>query len=170
MVIIGISGKKQSGKDTVADIILNNSPLLGSKVGFALSLKLEIAKACGVDFEFIENNKPVFRPMLQWWGTDFRRKFEGEDYWLNKMDEIIESTEASLKLDFLIVSDVRFINEADWVKAKGGVLIRVDRPNATQDTHISEIQLDNYKGFDYRITNNSNLFSLEVLVKQMKLI
>lgn len=52
-----------------------------------------------------------------------------------------------------IVPDVRFPNEAKAIKEHGGILLRVNRDTGYNDTHASEIALDNYSGFDYVIDN-----------------
>ena len=55
-----------------------------------------------------------------------------------------------------VITDVRFNNEAEAIKERGGLLIRVNRPDAnSSDTHISETELDEYKGFNLTITNNN---------------
>lgn len=52
-----------------------------------------------------------------------------------------------------IVPDVRFPNEAKAIKEHGGILLRVNRDTGYNDTHASEIALDNYSEFDYVIDN-----------------
>ena len=61
----------------------------------------------------------------------------------------------------IVVSDVRYRNEADMIRRLGGVLIRVDRPSLgeNQDTHESEIDLVDYD-FDYVILNDGDVGSL----------
>lgn len=59
-----------------------------------------------------------------------------------------------------IVSDCRFPNEADAGRARGGVVIRLNRKDARKDAHgrdpnhISETALDNYEYFDLVIDND----------------
>lgn len=54
---------------------------------------------------------------------------------------------------YWIVPDVRFPNEAKAIKEHGGILLRVNRDTGYNDTHASEIALDNYSEFDYVIDN-----------------
>jgi hypothetical protein len=52
----------------------------------------------------IEHSKADFRPLLQWWGTEFRRK-QDENYWINKW--ILTAN----RFQNVIVDDIRFYNE-----------------------------------------------------------
>jgi hypothetical protein len=55
-----------------------------------------------------------------------------------------------------IITDVRFPNEAEVIKEKNGILIRVYRPNGLTSKHKSETALDDYK-FDVVIDNSGDL-------------
>ena len=66
-----------------------------------------------------------------------------------------------------IITDVRFPNEAKAVKDKDGIMIRVDRPGVSPiNNHPSETSLDQWK-FDYKLVNNSDIFTLKDSVKQI---
>ncbi len=59
-----------------------------------------------------------------------------------------------------IFTDCRFPNEAQAIKGRGGVIIRIDRPGVGPvNDHPSETALDNWD-FDYKILNASDLLSL----------
>jgi len=89
-----------------------------------------------------------FRDFLQWYGT-YRRE-QNPDYWVEKF---LASYDDTL---FTIVDDVRYISEAEAIKTCGGFLIRINRPDfPNNNTHISELELDTYRGFNLIITNNS---------------
>lgn len=60
-----------------------------------------------------------------------------------------------------IITDVRFENEAEAIKSRGGIVIRVNRPTVVIDQHPSEISLDDYEGFDYIIENDGSLKDLD---------
>ncbi len=145
--LIGIAGKKQHGKDTLAKYLLTQFPS-SYRIGFADELKEEVADACQVTVPEIEKNKPLYRPILQWWGTEFRRNKE-KDYWLKAMEEHLECfTEAFI----ILIPDVRFFNEADFIKSRGGILLKVVRTNYPDDndTHASENELNDYE-FDHTL-------------------
>lgn len=61
------------------------------------------------------------------------------------------------------ITDMRFPNEYDAIKSRGGILIRINRPDVTSNDHPSETSLDNFK-FDYVINNDGTLedFKLKV--------
>lgn len=160
-ILIGISGKKMSGKDALCNSIRKVTVKFSTqRIAFADALKEEVAQACGVSVQFIEDNKSQFRPILQWWGTDFRRKYQGDDYWVKRaLGKINEAYDKGVNL--VIVPDVRFKSEAETIKSVGGYLVRIARPTQLIDGHISETELDDYKGFDYVVINNGTLDDLD---------
>lgn len=142
MNIIGISGPARSGKDTLADLIIeileaNNVKCV--KTSFAKQLKLEcrdfLQSTIGIDsFTEKDEEKKIIRPFLVTWGTHVRRKLD-PDVW-------VKSVASSVKDNYVtIVTDVRFKNEFDWIKENGGFSIFLDRalssgdlvPNANAD-------------------------------------
>lgn len=160
MLIIGIGHKKHSGKDTLAEFIaeeLDRCSIIvpHSILRFADQLKIEVTNVCRVPLFELEENKDVFRPMLQWWGTEFRRKYQGNDnYWVEKLAKRIEKSEH--KSAVYLVTDVRFPNEFEWVKSKGGKLIKIERPGTSTDNHASETALDGYTGWDMIVQNDGS--------------
>jgi hypothetical protein len=92
--------------------------------------------------------------LLQWWGTEYRRA-QYPDYWVDKLSESIPGT-----LDMVLITDVRFANEAQCIKNRGGYNVKVERLDASglpyvapdrPADHPSETALDFYK-FDFYIT------------------
>lgn len=80
-----------------------------------------------------------------------------------------------------ICTDVRFPNEADAIKTKGGILIKIVRPciecgglgchkmgcSIGIQNHVSETSLDKYDGFDYIIENIGTIDDLIEKVKKI---
>jgi hypothetical protein len=64
-----------------------------------------------------------------------------------------------------IIPDVRFLNEAEAIKERGGIIIRVDR-GSPANSHKSETILDNYR-FDFIISNNGTIDELSDVVKSI---
>ena len=160
MILIGISGKKRSGKNTVASILQELSVEPVQELAFADDLKNDICKMLGVCREEIENDKAVYREMLQAYGVYMRVK-HGDDYWVERTFKKIVYKEN----DLCIITDVRFPNEAKFIQSSGGYVIRVVRDAKNSDNHISETAMDNYKNFDAIILNTG---SLDDLVKETK--
>lgn len=70
-----------------------------------------------------------------------------------------------------IITDVRFENEVNVIKEKGGKVIRINRETEQINNHPSETSLDNYDKFDYVINNNGTIMDLfsnvfEILMKE----
>lgn len=147
MLIIGLVGKKGSGKDTVADFLVCNKNF--TKKAFADPLKKVVGSMFLLEANQLHDQslKEVIdarwgmspRTMMQLVGTNIVRSHFGEDFWLKHMDMSFKDS------DLLVISDVRFHNEAEWVKKKGGILIRISsgEKENVQDNHRSEIELEN---------------------------
>lgn len=167
-IIIGLTGKKQTGKDTVFNILKRTikPPNRVLRLAFADAVKDEVACACGVTVKEIEADKDTYRPVLQWWGTEFRRKLKGDKYWIDKVcKKIIALTDTNpTYLTLLVVTDVRFQNEADFIKFCNGYIVKVIRPLDNNDTHKSETELDSIIP-NHIIDNSNNLQTLESVVE-----
>jgi hypothetical protein len=187
-MVIGITGYSGAGKDTVGRVIqyLNCTNVGSTPISEAIHAEhdwwmedqsgWEIKKFAGklkeiaslltgipiVKFEDQEFKKTSLGPewsmtvreFLQKLGTDGLRTGLHENVWLNALfaDYTAESK--------WIVTDCRFTNEADIIKSKGGIIIRVDRPGLKAiNNHPSETSMDDYK-YDYRITNSSSVENL----------
>lgn len=94
--------------------------------------------------------------LLQFWGTEFRRKKFNWDYWVDKVKNLIE---AEPDVDFLL-PDTRFKNEAQMVKDLNGVVWKVNRPNFVASdrdpNHQSEIDLDGWE-FEINLENDGTI-------------
>lgn len=171
-MIIGLTGYAQSGKDTVAKILTDNygyariafadkireylyemNPLIDYIVGEPIFLK-ERVKRDG--WEQTKQN-PHVRRVLQNAGVAARKVF-GEDFW------IYQALSDVAPQDKVIVTDVRFKNEADWIKGFGGQIWRVNRDGVgAVNGHISESEMAEYP-VDFTINNNGTLNELNSIV------
>lgn len=155
--IICFSGKQYSGKDTAAKLILDAFPNF-IRIGIADAIKIEYGKRNNLTFDEIEANKGKYRTGLIELGNEGRSIHS--DFWLNK---IIEQDIN------VIVPDVRLIHEAEVFKAVGAILIRVEasfetrnkRGIITNTNDLTEVELDNYKGFDYILNNDGDYEELK---------
>lgn len=162
--IIGLVGYKQSGKDTVCDYLRE---YLGTvtrvhRLAFADALKDEVCKQLSCDRKFLENNKSEFRSYLQMYGSQQKEK-RGENVWITivakSINEINKNTNCIPHL--FIIPDVRFPFEANWVREMGGVIIKIDRFDGTDDTHESEKEINNIRNPDWRLWNRGTLRDLK---------
>jgi len=152
VIIIALSGKKRSGKNTIAKHISLLTSVSTKEFAFADALKEEVAKICGVSVQEIETNKDLYRSLLQAWGC-YARATKSENYWIAKVLMKIRHCNAEV----VFVTDVRFPNEAQWMRDCGATLVRVSRNTGLVDTHESETALDNYKDFDSVILNTGTI-------------
>jgi hypothetical protein len=150
-VIIGISGKKGSGKDTVADYCIGQLPVheYGSTLAFADALKELYADYClGREIHWGLLNKQSFkkqehicgkthRQMLQEIGVAMRGIWP--DIWVHRWNKIYDDL-CSLD-DVCFVPDVRFSNEVKKIQDLGGKVLRLTR-TPHDDQHESETALD----------------------------
>lgn len=88
-----------------------------------------------------EKNTLTPRKLLQIIGTEAGRKLIHPDIWVNSL---FSSYKEGLNW---VITDVRFKNEAQIIKNKGGILIKITREELLSNStpHISETALDNYK-------------------------
>lgn len=194
-MIIGISGKAQSGKDTVSKMIrytiwyynisqrlkpfgvdhytecYNNSSILSKHwyhTSFANKLKRclsELLRVNPKDFENIDFKNS----QIKWLGITVRELLQ--KFGTAIRNEVCDDfwVKACLKdyekWDNWIISDVRFKSEAKGIKDLDGIILRVNREGAGAGNHISEIDLDDYQ-FDYVIDNNGSMEDLLLKVKE----
>jgi hypothetical protein len=141
MKVIALTGRKQHGKDTVCNLIAVLLPELKvQRLAFADPLKEEVAAALGISVEEINADKERFRMILQWWGTEWRRK-QCLTYWIDKMRERLCWCR-EIGVDVAVLTDCRFLNESELVYEVGGSVWMVHRPlvDDTNTTHTSETE------------------------------
>ena len=181
--LIGISGKIGSGKTEAARTIRRIYEGAGFRCEektLATMLKAGVAAMTGGDpythdgkDKYVASWDRTVGQIMQELGTWCRDHFR-TDVWVDSLlDNFASASESARDKPVVwVISDVRFPNEADAIKAKGGVLIRLwgdpagTAKNSTRDhSHISECALDTYAGFDYTIDNDKHdkgLFSVKV--------
>jgi len=128
MKVVGLTGYAGSGKDYVCDTLKGNYEAV--RVAFADGVRLEIEETLlarspgqrGLEALWHKPYPDEIRRLLQWWGTEYRRA-EDENYWVKKGIERIEDVYEFY--DLVVVTDVRFGNEADAIHALGGIVLEV---------------------------------------------
>ena len=141
-MIIGICGFIGSGKDTIADYLVNIHQF--RRESFANSLKDAVAQVFGWDRDMLEGrtrqsrewreqvdlwwaerlNMPDLTPrwVLQHWGTEVCRRSFHDDIWIAALENKLRNS-----TDDIVISDCRFPNEIKSIKDAGGIVIRVIR-------------------------------------------
>jgi len=154
-MLIGIAGRKQSGKTTLGASLATAYGL--EHISFAAPMRKFVAELLGGSVGELELAKetPIAwldgvtpRRMLQTLGTEWGRDLVHSELWVR-----IALRKAAMAVG-AVVSDVRFPNEAQAIRGLGGVVIRLNRSSATaDDNHPSEKPLED-RLIDFEIENN----------------
>lgn len=159
-LLIGIVGRKRSGKDTLAKFAREMCGDVNI-MSFADPLKQACKHAYHLREEQLEETKDVVdkrwgmtpRDMMKSLGGKYFRS-EDPDHWTKNMGFRIQG------LDNVVVSDVRFHNEAMFIRSNGGVLVHVSRDlESNDDDHVSEKTTDEIV-CGYSIHNDGTLEDL----------
>lgn len=78
---------------------------------------------------WVNYRKAKLRPLLQWWGTEYRRA-ENEDYWVDKAETYMRELLTAGRS--IVMDDCRFDNEMELVAALGGKQVFIVCPKAEQ--------------------------------------
>lgn len=181
-MIIGLVGYIGCGKGTVSDILVNDYGF--SKFAFADSLKDAVSTIFGWERHLLEGDTEESREFREkidpWWttklgyevtprlilqkmGTEACRHGIADNIWIAALERRIQGQ------DKVVVSDVRFPNEIDFIRSVGGVIVQVKRgPEPTTEEkakmHISETAWSNVLA-NYLIHNDSTIEALKDSVK-----
>lgn len=156
--LIGISGFARSGKDTFhacCKELLTYSGQESKNYSFASALKQELdpllLKYTGISaFTTNDSEKSIIRPLLVTYGTDIRRRLN-RNCWIDKIkDQIKLDLQNNLKV---FITDVRFLNEVEWLKSNGGVLVNMSREGVVAANNDESEQYELFKHLiDYRVS------------------
>jgi len=141
-MIIGVCGFIGSGKDTIADYLVNFHEF--RRESFASTLKDAVAAVFGWDRIMLEGrtkearewreqvdpwwatrlDMPTLTPrwVLQYWGTEVCRKGFHDDIWIASLENKLRNSK-----DHVVISDCRFPNEIKSIKDAGGQIVWVQR-------------------------------------------
>lgn len=169
-MIVGLSGYAKTGKNEAAKGLKN----LGFKqTAFADVLReaayaldpwvslhehhadLHMRLSAVIDkwgWDFAKNEFSDVRRLLQRLGTEAGREIFGKNIWV---DTVLNNSEGNI-----VITDVRFPNEADAIRERGGIVIRIFRPGiGPANAHASENSLEDYE-FDYYLENTGGIEEL----------
>ena len=181
-MIVLISGRKRSGKDRSAEVLINDFGF--TRYGFADPIKMSCKEIFLLSDEQVDGDlKEVVdvrwgmspREMFQLFGTDLMREQLGEIHagyamivgqglWVKRFIELYK-----LHPKDYVITDCRFPNELslirNYFKSIDDVIsIRIERDGVDKsDTHPSETQIDSLD-VDYVVHNNSDIATLHRVV------
>lgn len=178
-MIVGLSGRKRSGKDSLADHLTAHHGF--ARVAFADPLK-DVLLGLNPDVVGCNRHKGSLAGLLEiyggWeglkeqpnWAPEIRRLLQNlgvavrehvhADTWLNAALARIEHYQQS---DVpVVVTDMRFPNEVEGIRGLGGLIVRVERGSipaeSLADTHVSEALLDDMSLLRPDVVVNSDPF------------
>lgn len=178
MIVVGISGRAGAGKDSLADELVRNHGF--TRVGFADALKESLlvlnpfvptdegrgferlSELVGREgWERAKRNYPEVRRLLQSLGAEAVRDRLGKDMWIHVADREVQ------RHDRVVIPDVRYRNETDYVRGYGGIVVSIRRPlySETDGTHSSE-QTDRLP-YDVLLINDGDLDDLQAKASEI---
>lgn len=177
MKLLGLHGRAGSGKDTAAGFLISGQVALAesvlcTRIALADPLKdaasylFYIPRAHFDDPATKDRDVPYWgkspRKILQLLGTEAIRSVFGADHWIRlaelrmgRIEEFLGRVESERAL--FVITDVRFVNEAEWVRANGGKVVHIVRDDAPAvAAHASEVGLPQSL-IDITVHNNGTL-------------
>lgn len=183
-MIIGIAGKKESGKNALCSFLQEIHPSF-EETKFAGALwKCLLAADPWVDawqkedigvvgferlsvlnrdygYEYCKKHFPEVRRLMKELGTAGIRENVGRHTWVNVVQQQLVSHPDQ---DF-VVTDLRFREEGAMIHAFGGMVVKLERDNDDGDTHISEAIAGIFE--DHLYVNNSGLDDLREFAQRL---
>lgn len=172
-MIIGLSGYARTGKDTVANYLVDNYGF--TKVSFAQPMRdalyalnprvnfseydemqrlRDVIDAHGWDNYKETEYGTEIRELMQRLGTEVGREQFGQNFWVDQAMKLVAQH------DKVVLSDVRFPNEQEAIRNAGGLVWRIHREGVqAANGHASETALDNVHP-DLNLMNNEDVESL----------
>ena len=180
-MIVGITGKKRSGKDTVAQFLVSEYGYY--QYSMAGPLKKALKTLFLWDDWHIEVDKETVDPRwgisprqaMQHIGTEWAqyalgdafprfKETSGTKLWANRFREVYQGEFAVKNIRDVVISDVRFPHEEEVIRDLGGKILRIHREAESSDAHASETNVDKIQA-DASITNDGSFEDLYELVK-----
>lgn len=176
-IVIGLTGYAGTGKDTVR-AILEEQGFNGMAFADPIRTMLrEMLTSNGISDRYMDDRNfkeavipelgVSYRHMAQTLGTEWGRSLKS-DFWLSLAGAYMADTTDTAETESVnfVISDIRFYNEAEWVRERGGVIWHIQRNERPfVRGHISESGIYDIE-FDQLIFNNGSLGELRVKVEE----
>lgn len=167
--LIGLSGKARCGKDTFAQALAGQfgyrqysfaAPIykMLNALPYLEHINSNIATEEKEKEHSFYGKSP--RRLLQTLGTEWGRSFVDPNIWVWIMEDLLNKKYDITRHSSFVISDLRFENEAVWIRKMGGLVVRIHRGHEVGvAAHSSE------EGFpllenDVRISNDSTIEDL----------
>lgn len=179
---IALTGKSGVGKDEVGAMLTHRGytrlafadelrraairldpyiPLAHARVSVRLS---DLIRRVG--WRTAKDEFPEVRRVLQEYGQSVREL--DPEVWVRPVQaQVRQGTQWNMPC---VITDVRYCNEVDTLRAEGAVIVRVERPGAGLSgdaaRHASEVELDGLEP-DYVLRNDGGLADLALAVRDL---
>jgi hypothetical protein len=133
VILLGVTGLARAGKDHASAYLGRHMAL--HQYAFAESLKTMLKSVFGDHFhkgdrsEICPETCKSYRVMMQTLGTEWGREMMNPQIWVNLVARRWKEINAVPVISGMVLSDVRFDSEAEWIKLNGGVIIEIVRPD-----------------------------------------
>lgn len=169
-IIVGLAGKKRAGKDSIAHVLTSEYGFAHDS--FAAPIR-EFVEKLTEDYSSnvfsIDGDRETAidwlggkskRQLMQTLGTEWGRDMVSPTLWMDALWRRTGRATTSFHR-LLVISDVRFDDEADFIRSKGGIIIHVVRPGLNGgDGHVSEYGVHK-EDIDATLHNDGDLNHLQ---------
>lgn len=180
MKLVGLAGRARSGKDTVGEYMVDRYHMV--RYAFADPIRDALMAAFLLPpamFDGAYKEKPIPwlgvspRRLMQTLGTEWGRDLVCQDVWIRCADRMWQHIKDTQEKTFnllpsgMVITDVRFDDEADWIRSQGGKVVHIQRDGAAQvEAHKSEAGVG-VKESDTILFNNGTLQDLYRAVESL---
>lgn len=166
-ILIGLTGRAGVGKDQVAKHLSTRYDF--KPMAFAAPLKKAAAEIFGIEEVYFhdrglkESTAPHWgitpRVMMQVLGTQGVRNNFGQDFWVKRW--LLDYAKIK-ETENVVLTDIRFANEARVVQDLGGVMVHITRPGFSEAAidHESESGVPFNSRTDHVLVNDSSIREL----------
>ena len=174
--LIALTGAAKSGKSTIAKYLSKGTASrYGTHVPFVRArfsgtLKKMLMQIPDVTEDMIEGSlkeepQEIFggrtpREVMQTLGTEWGRDSVYSKIWLDAWERSVSN------LTYVVVEDLRYLNEAELIKNRGGKIWRIKRPDYQCIGHISETEMEGIEP-DLVIRNSGSVEELHAMIDRI---
>lgn len=168
MKLIAFAGYQGSGKSLAASYLSNYPKTYLTKFAGTLKQVASIIYHVPIDYwEYDKNTKQerlqnkTKREVLQIIGTEALRNNLSDDIWIYSLDLELKELATKKQIDIVIIDDLRFPNELQFIKQNNGLVAYINRELEIKDKHESESYYELIKSqANLLVKNTSHLSNL----------
>ena len=174
--LIALTGAAKSGKSTIAKYLSKGTDsrygthVPFDRARFSGTLKKMLMQIPDVTEDMIEGSlkeepQEIFggrtpREVMQTLGTEWGRDSVYSKIWLDAWERSVSN------LTYVVVEDLRYLNEAELIKNRGGKIWRIKRPDYQCIGHISETEMEGIEP-DLVIRNSGSVEELHAMIDRI---